>query len=311
MCVFRTSPIFLENCFDFFQVMSRNEQFGRPFDLIEEEARGGYYEYSARPRIGYFPFLYTIVSLVVIFGIGLLILQLAGETTTWAIAVVLVVFIILGIWVYSHEIKFTLAYVRREVVGISALYQFFDVVFAAFLVAAAIWFIIYILDNSQFLRVPDGSPYRKFVTFWYASVSISATTGFSITVPVGIFAELWGIVMAINVVWLFFAVFSNGVTKRLYMKHENRENAFLAPELVIDDQLNMNRGESVGGVRVTERKGKRRGKKYEKQSRKQAQGRRKPVNNPMRLVQLPDGKWSPQDSEPSAPSIFVNSKKKK
>lgn len=282
--------------------------FGEPYDFVEgKDAR--FYDCGIQSRIKSFPFLYTLVSLFVIFGGGLLILQLAGETTTWAIFTTFALFIMLGVWVISHEIRFTLAYIRKDVVGETALYQFFDVVLALFLVFAAIWFNIYTLDNTQFLRVPGGSAYRKFIGFWHASSLFSATIGFSVTVPVGAAAELWGIFMAFHVIWLFVAVFSGAATERLYMKNRDQIDPYLLSKSSIHDNSKTQRGEVVGGVRVAERKGKRKGKKTKKYREHNQQGKRKPVNNPVRLVQIPNGKWRQSDSGP-VPSLLVNSKKK-
>lgn len=284
------------------------ELFGEPFDCLEgRDTRKC--DCGVWSRVKSFPFLYTAVSLVVIFGMGLLILQLGGETTTWAISTTLVLFILLAVWVIDHEIRFGLAYIRKDVVGEIALYQFLDAVLAAFLVFAAIWYNIYTVDDTQFLRVPDGSPYRKFIAFWHASSLISATVGFSVTVPVGVVAELWGIFISFNVVYLFYIVLSGAGTQRVYMKERDQIDPYLPLKSDIHNNSNTQRGEVVGGVRVTERKGKRKGKKTRNQRVNTKQGSRKPVNNPMQLVQIPRGSWK-QGSGILPPSLIVNSKKK-
>jgi len=293
-----------------------NGHYDVPYDILEQGQTGWQYDcFPGRQKQSYFttvPFLYTIVTVVVIFAGGLLMLQLAGQDSTWAIYTSFGFFIATAIWVFNHEIKFTLAYVRKEVVGSQALYQFCDVALSVFLISAAIWFSIYNIDNAQFLRVPEGSPYRQFIAFWYASVLISATVGFSITVPVGLFAELWGIIISLNVIWLFIVVVSNAASERLYMRPHTPED-FLEQGLIIEDQLNTTRGKSMGGVRVTERRAKskprrKKGGTARLQQVQQPETRR-PQKHPLRIVQLSTGKYVPGNN--AAPSILQASKKKR
>lgn len=154
----------------------------------------------------YFPLVYSLITAVGIFGVGLLILQLAGETTTWAKIVSSIVFSLLAIWIISVEIILGIDYIHSREGEITSLMAYADIFISLTLVISAVWYGIYVIDNTQFVLVPAGGSYRKFISFWHASSLLMITAGFALVTPVGVVAEIWGIFSAYNIGWWGVAV---------------------------------------------------------------------------------------------------------
>lgn len=287
------------------------EAFQQPYaggGFAEEE----WYESSAKIRVRDFPWIYSIVSVIAIFGVALLILQMAGETTGWAIGVSSTVFILLALWVFAHEFRYTFAYLRGDDVGVSGVIHMMDLVCAVILASAAISYTIYIIDNAQFLSVPAGSPYRKFVNFWSSNALLFATIGFGVSVPVGLFADLWAIVVPLNIIWLLMFVLSNAATDRLRMPHRMQLYENFDGDTPIAAQQRIGGGEIRGGVKIPERRKKKRKGKGNSDDRgrtPQQEGPGRPQRYPMRLVQVKGGKW--MQEQDGAPSLLRKNKKNK
>lgn len=276
-------------------------------EFIEEE----WYESSADIGARDFPWIYSIGSFLVIFGVAVLILQLAGETTVWAQIVSAVVFILLALWVYTHEFYYTMAYLRGDDVGAPSIVHMMDLVCAVILVSAGISYTIYVFDNDQYFHVPDGPPYRKFVHFWASSALIHASIGFGVSVPIGVIADVWAIVVPLNIIWLLTFILSNAGTVRLQMQYRLQTHKNYEVNASLSGQQSIGVGETRGGVKPADRrKGKQRGRANMENGEKSVhhQQRTRPKQYPMRLVQMEGGKWVNERN--GAPSLFRKKDKK-
>jgi len=186
----------------------------------------------------YFPFVYTLITTIVIFGGSLMVLHLMGESSSWARIISTVLFILATIWIYWVEIIFGVDYIAGREKGVDSLFEFADIFICVTLVTSGIWYTIYIYDETQFIDVPVGGPYRQFVTFWYCSVLSFGTVGFTKMIPVGVVAELWGILTIFNVIWWILVVLGRAATNKTHL---------LLKQYKQDDKLSTMAGERVSG----------------------------------------------------------------
>lgn len=152
--------------------------------------------------IPYFAFSYSLMALVLQFGVSI---TTAAFGPTW---LAVTFFFLLAVWMLYVAGRFSYDYVMERVVGWVSVVGLVDVYFAFLVAFAGVWHAVYLLDATQFTGVPAGAnQYRLFVSFLFSSGGLISTVGFGSLTPVGLFAELWGIVGFMTGVWFLTVLF--------------------------------------------------------------------------------------------------------
>ena len=168
-------------------------------------------------KVRYFPMAYTLAVSALIFGVALLVAEVAS-TTAGAI-----LFFVIELLPLYAVVQFTLDYVQERAVGWQSVIAFFDIFVATGLSFAGVWQGIYLLDPSQFLIGATGlGQYRLFVAFLFGSFGLLGTVGFAVVIPSGIFSELWGIIGVLKSVWWLTMLFGGGIKARLELEQRAR-----------------------------------------------------------------------------------------